>query len=154
MFQEKKFLSDQKTHLDTTLLKIISNNKREIAEMERECLDKKHHLIRGGKTSFILSQHPRPRFEFKLSYFPVLTERESTIWDLEEKNLHERHQLLKQQLKDLFFLQRHQLVKKHEKVNLLLRSLPFGFESASTSVLETSFFRRRSWNTCSATTSA
>uniref|UniRef100_A0A674NNX9 non-specific serine/threonine protein kinase n=1 Tax=Takifugu rubripes TaxID=31033 RepID=A0A674NNX9_TAKRU len=86
--EERKFLSDQKTHLDSTLLKIISNNKREIAEMERECLDKKHHLIR---------------------------ERESTIWDLEEKNLHERHQLLKQQLKDLFFLQRHQLMKKHDK---------------------------------------
>lgn len=122
--------------------------------MERECLDKKHHLIRGGKTRFILSQHPRPRFGFKLIYFPVLLERESTIWDLEEKNLHERHQLLKQQLKDLFFLQRHQLVKKHEKVNLLLHSPPFGFKSASTSMLETSFFRHRSWNTCSATTSA
>lgn len=122
--------------------------------MERECLDKKHHLIRGGTTRFILSQPPRPRFGFKLSYFPVLLERESTIWDLEEKNLHERHQLLKQQLKDLFFLQRHQLMKKHDKVNLLLRSPPFGFKSASTSMLETSFSRRRSWNTCSATTSA
>uniref|UniRef100_H3D9S9 non-specific serine/threonine protein kinase n=1 Tax=Tetraodon nigroviridis TaxID=99883 RepID=H3D9S9_TETNG len=86
--EEKKFLSDQKTYLDTTLLKIISSNKREIAEMERDCLDKKHHLIR---------------------------DRESTIWGMEEKNLHERHQLLKQQLKDQFFLQRHQLVKKHEK---------------------------------------
>lgn len=41
-------MSDQKTHLDTTLQKIISNNKREIAETERECLDKKHHLIRGS----------------------------------------------------------------------------------------------------------
>lgn len=39
------------------------------------------------------------------------------IWDMEEKNLYERHQLLKQQLKDQYFLQRHQLLKKHEKVN-------------------------------------
>uniref|UniRef100_A0AAQ6A1K4 non-specific serine/threonine protein kinase n=1 Tax=Amphiprion ocellaris TaxID=80972 RepID=A0AAQ6A1K4_AMPOC len=86
--EEEKFLSDQKNYLDTTLKRIISNNKREIAQMERECLDRKHHLIR---------------------------EREATIWDMEEKNLHERHQLLKQQLKDQYFLQRHQLLKKHEK---------------------------------------
>ncbi|XP_040006720.1 serine/threonine-protein kinase 10 [Xiphias gladius] len=86
--EEDKFLADQKNYLDTTLKKIISNNKREIAEMERECLNRKHQLIR---------------------------EREATIWDMEEKNLYERHQLLKQQLKDQYFLQRHQLLKKHEK---------------------------------------
>uniref|UniRef100_A0AAZ3NR48 non-specific serine/threonine protein kinase n=1 Tax=Oncorhynchus tshawytscha TaxID=74940 RepID=A0AAZ3NR48_ONCTS len=43
------------------------------------------------------------------------SDREATIWDLDEKNLHEKHQLLKQQLKDQYFLQRHQLLKKHEK---------------------------------------
>uniref|UniRef100_A0A8D0ASK1 non-specific serine/threonine protein kinase n=1 Tax=Sander lucioperca TaxID=283035 RepID=A0A8D0ASK1_SANLU len=86
--KEEKFLAAQKNHLDTTLKRIISNNKREIAEMERECLNKKHQLVR---------------------------EREATIWDIEEKNLYERHQLLKQQLKDQYFLQRHQLLKKHEK---------------------------------------
>ncbi|KAM6983213.1 serine/threonine-protein kinase 10 [Tautogolabrus adspersus] len=93
-FQEKKirdennFLAAQKNHLDNTLQRIISNNKREIAETERECLNRKHQLVR---------------------------EREATIWDMEEKNLYERHQLLKQQLKDQYFLQRHQLLKKHEK---------------------------------------
>ncbi|XP_071316635.1 serine/threonine-protein kinase 10 [Trachinotus anak] len=88
MREEEKFLAAQKNYLDTTLMTIISNNKREIAERERECLNKKHNLIR---------------------------EREATIWDMEEKNLYERHQLLKQQLKDQYFLQRHQLLKKHEK---------------------------------------
>ncbi|XP_042286301.1 serine/threonine-protein kinase 10 [Thunnus maccoyii] len=86
--EEEKFLAAQKNYLDTTLQRITSNNKREIAEMERNCLDKKHHLIR---------------------------EREATVWDMEEKNLYERHQLLKQQLKDQYFLQRHQLLKKHDK---------------------------------------
>ncbi|KAK6317447.1 hypothetical protein J4Q44_G00128470 [Coregonus suidteri] len=86
--EEQNFLSAQKNHLDTTLKSIISENKRDISETERQCLDKKQHLIR---------------------------EREATIWDLEEKNLHEKHQLLKQQLKDQYFLQRHQLLKKHEK---------------------------------------
>ncbi|XP_072301786.1 serine/threonine-protein kinase 10 [Eucyclogobius newberryi] len=86
--EEEQFLYNQKEYLDTTLKDIITNNKREIAEKERECLNKKQELIR---------------------------EREATIWEMEEKNLHERHQLLKQQLKDQYFLQRHQLLKKHEK---------------------------------------
>ncbi|XP_041864640.1 serine/threonine-protein kinase 10 [Melanotaenia boesemani] len=85
---EETFLANQKDYLDTTLKMIISNNKREIAETERECLNMKQKLIR---------------------------EREATIWDMEEKNLYERHQLFKQQLKDQYFLQRHQLLKKHEK---------------------------------------
>ncbi|KAM4620564.1 serine/threonine-protein kinase 10 isoform 2-T2 [Polymixia lowei] len=86
--EEQNFLADQRNYLDTTLNRIISDNKREISETERDCLNKKQHLIR---------------------------EREATVWDMEEKNLHERHQLLKQQLKDQYFLQRHQLLKKHEK---------------------------------------
>ncbi|RVE64113.1 hypothetical protein OJAV_G00143000 [Oryzias javanicus] len=92
-FQEKKkideeeFLANQKDYLDSRLKEIVNNNKREIAEMERDCLNKKQQLIR---------------------------EREATIWDMEEKFYHERHQLLKQQLKDQYFLQRHQLLKKHE----------------------------------------
>ncbi|XP_029028761.1 serine/threonine-protein kinase 10 [Betta splendens] len=86
--EEENFIANQKEYLDTTLKNIISNNKREIADTEKEFLNKKHQLIR---------------------------EREATIWDMEEKNLFEKHQLLKQQLKDQYFLQRHQLLKKHEK---------------------------------------
>ncbi|XP_051956602.1 serine/threonine-protein kinase 10-like [Xyrauchen texanus] len=86
--EEEKFLADQKEYLESTLKRIIAENKCEISETERQCLNKKQNLIR---------------------------ERETTIWDLEEKNIHERHQLFKQQLKDQYFLQRHQLLKKHEK---------------------------------------
>lgn len=38
---------------------------------------------------------------------------------MEEHHLQERHQLVKQQLKDQYFLQRHELVRKHEKVRSL-----------------------------------
>ncbi|XP_035287721.1 serine/threonine-protein kinase 10 [Anguilla anguilla] len=86
--EEQKFLAAQKEKLDTLLKSITAENKREISETERQCLEKKQHLIR---------------------------EREAAIWDMQEHNLHERHQLLKQQLKDQYFLQRHQLLKKHEK---------------------------------------
>ncbi len=42
--------------------------------------------------------------------------REAAMWELEERHLQEKHQQLKQQLKDQYFLQRHQLLKRHEKV--------------------------------------
>ncbi|KAF4077203.1 hypothetical protein AMELA_G00205430 [Ameiurus melas] len=87
-FEEEKFKEDQRNYLDSTLKSIITQNKMEIADTERLCLDKKQGLIR---------------------------EKESAIWELEEKNLHERWQLFKQQLKEQYFLQRHQLLKKHEK---------------------------------------
>ncbi|XP_066502041.1 serine/threonine-protein kinase 10 [Hoplias malabaricus] len=86
--EEEQFRTAQMKDLDSTLKSIVAQNKREIADTERQCLDKKQHLIR---------------------------EREACIWDLEERNLHERWQLMKQQLKDQYFLQRHQLLKKHEK---------------------------------------
>ncbi|TRY56349.1 hypothetical protein DNTS_034962, partial [Danionella cerebrum] len=86
--EEVKFIADQKDFMDATLKSIITENKREISETERQFLLKKQSLIR---------------------------EREATIWELEEKNLHEKHQLLKQQLKDQYFLKRHQLLKKHDK---------------------------------------
>lgn len=44
------------------------------------------------------------------------TDREAALWEMEEHHLQERHQLVKQQLKDQYFLQRHELVRKHEKV--------------------------------------
>lgn len=43
------------------------------------------------------------------------------MWELEERHLQEKHQLHKQQLKDQYFMQRHQLLKRHEKV----RTNPF-----------------------------
>lgn len=45
----------------------------------------------------------------------ILRARESALWDLEERQIHEKHQLAKRQLKDVCFLQRHQMLIKHEK---------------------------------------
>ncbi|XP_051902775.1 serine/threonine-protein kinase 10 [Hippocampus zosterae] len=84
--EETQFLAAQKNHLESTLYQITCNNKKEIADTEQDCLNKKQQLIR---------------------------DRESSVWELEERSLHERHQLLKQQLKDQYFQQRHLLLKKH-----------------------------------------
>ena len=47
------------------------------------------------------------------------------MWELEERHLQEKHQQLKQQLKDQYFMQRHQLLKRHEKVSRLQDTLMF-----------------------------
>ena len=52
------------------------------------------------------------------------TDREAALWEMEEHHLQERHQLVKQQLKDQYFLQRHELVRKHEKVRSLAGRVP------------------------------
>lgn len=51
--------------------------------------------------------------------------REAAIWELEERQLQEKHQLSKRQLKDIFFLQRHQMLVRHEKVFLFKEKYNF-----------------------------
>ncbi|NXD63605.1 STK10 kinase, partial [Eolophus roseicapillus] len=85
---EQEFLAKQKEDLELAMKNITAQNKREICDKERECLNKKQQLMR---------------------------DREACIWDLEEYQQQEKHQLIKQQLKDQYFLQRHELLRKHEK---------------------------------------
>lgn len=35
--------------------------------------------------------------------------REAALWEMEERHIHDKQQLVKKQLKDIFFLQRHQV---------------------------------------------
>ncbi|XP_016009947.2 STE20-like serine/threonine-protein kinase isoform X2 [Rousettus aegyptiacus] len=86
--EEQEFVQKQQQELDGSLKKIIQQQKAELANIERECLNNKQQLMRV---------------------------REAAIWELEERHLQEKHQLLKQQLKDQYFMQRHQLLKRHEK---------------------------------------
>lgn len=53
--------------------------------------------------------------QFLLNKQQILRTREAAIWELEEKQMNERHQLAKHQLKEIFFLQRHQMVVRHDK---------------------------------------
>ncbi|KAM9265855.1 serine/threonine-protein kinase 10 [Cariama cristata] len=85
---EQEFLAKQKEDLELAMKNITAQNKKEICDKERDCLNKKQQLMR---------------------------DREACIWDLEEHQQQEKHQLVKQQLKDQYFLQRHELLRKHEK---------------------------------------
>ena len=53
----------------------------------------------------------------KIEYF--FSAREAAIWELEKQQLHEKHQLAKSQLKDMFFLKRHQMLTRHQKVYII-----------------------------------
>lgn len=53
--------------------------------------------------------------QFLLNKQQILRARDAAMWDLEEKHMAERQQLAKHQLKEIFFLQRHQMHMRHEK---------------------------------------
>ena len=61
----------------------------------------------------------------------LLRAREAAIWEMEERQLHEKYQVGKSQLKDHFFLQRHQMLTRHDKeleqVNLKKKNYAFTF---------------------------
>ncbi len=68
---------------DTSLRRLSDTHKEKIALLDRQFLQQKQQLMRA---------------------------REAAIWEMEERQLHEKHQLAKRQLKDMFFLQRHQML--------------------------------------------
>lgn len=74
---------------DASIKRLSESHREKIALLERQFLQQKQQLLRA---------------------------REAAIWELEERHLHEKHVLSKRQLKDSFFLQRHQMLVRHEKV--------------------------------------
>jgi STE20-like kinase len=56
--------------------------------------------------------------------------KEAALWELEEKQIHEKFQLGKRQLKDVFFLQRHQMLVRHDKeLEQIKRHVRFPYRS-------------------------
>jgi len=86
--REQLFLSKLSDTHENQLRRLTDSHQEKIALLDRQFLQQKQQLMR---------------------------QREAAIWEMEEKQLHERHQLAKRQLKDMFFLQRHQMLVHHEK---------------------------------------
>ncbi|XP_078033056.1 sterile20-like kinase isoform X2 [Augochlora pura] len=86
--REKHFLDKLNESHELSLRRLSDSHREKIALMERQFLQQKQQLMRA---------------------------RESAIWEQEERHIHEKQQLLKKQLKDIFFLQRHQMLIRHEK---------------------------------------
>ncbi|KAK6638971.1 hypothetical protein RUM43_007241 [Polyplax serrata] len=86
--KEKQFAEMLNENHESLLRRLSETHREKIALMERQFLQQKQRLLRA---------------------------RESALWDLEERQIHEKQQLAKRQLKDIFFLQRHQMLIRHEK---------------------------------------
>ncbi|XP_017783976.1 PREDICTED: serine/threonine-protein kinase 10 isoform X2 [Nicrophorus vespilloides] len=86
--REKLFLEKLNDNHESSLRRLSDSHREKIALMERQFLQQKQQLTRT---------------------------REAALWEIEEKQIHEKHQLMKRQLKDIFFLQRHQMLIRHDK---------------------------------------
>nr|CAB3266367.1 STE20-like serine/threonine-protein kinase [Phallusia mammillata] len=86
--EEVQFNEKQAEKLRMSIMDLKETHRRNIAATEKMCLLKKQDLQRS---------------------------RECEIWTLEERHLQERYQTCKQQVKDQYHLQRHQLVLRHDK---------------------------------------
>ncbi|KAK9509272.1 hypothetical protein O3M35_006621 [Rhynocoris fuscipes] len=86
--REKLFLQKLNENHEVSLRRLSDSHRDKIALMDRQFLQQKQQLMRA---------------------------REAALWELEERHIHEKHQLAKRQLKDCFFLQRHQMLIRHDK---------------------------------------
>ncbi|XP_067015869.2 serine/threonine-protein kinase 10 [Anabrus simplex] len=86
--REKLFLEKLNENHESSLRRLSDTHREKIALMERQFLQQKQQLMRA---------------------------REAALWELEERQIHEKQQLAKRQLKDIFFLQRHQMLIRHDK---------------------------------------
>ena len=91
--KEREFLASLNDAHDMSIRRLSEGHREKIALLERQFLQQKQQLLRA---------------------------KEAATWELEERHMHERQQLAKRQLKDIFFLQRHQMLVRHEKVCLHL----------------------------------
>ncbi|KAL1461413.1 hypothetical protein WDU94_013313 [Cyamophila willieti] len=86
--REKLFLESLNENHETSLRRLSDSHREKLALMERQFLQQKQQLMRA---------------------------REAALWEMEERQIHERQQHAKRQLKDGFFLQRHQMLIRHDK---------------------------------------
>uniref|UniRef100_A0A158Q818 Protein kinase domain-containing protein n=1 Tax=Elaeophora elaphi TaxID=1147741 RepID=A0A158Q818_9BILA len=86
--REMNFIAEQQSEQAARMTRIQLDHKMKILQIEKNFQQQKHAVLRS---------------------------REASEWDLEEKQLAERHHLNKQELKDRFYLQRTQMLARHQR---------------------------------------
>ncbi|XP_073847033.1 sterile20-like kinase isoform X2 [Musca autumnalis] len=86
--KERAFLDSLKERHELLLRRLSEKHRDHLATIHRNFLQQKQNAMRT---------------------------REALLWELEEKQLHERHQLSKRHVKEMCFMQRHQMIVRHEK---------------------------------------
>ncbi|VBB29056.1 unnamed protein product [Acanthocheilonema viteae] len=86
--REMNFVAEQQSEQAARMTRVQLDHKMKILQIEKNFQQQKHAILRS---------------------------REASEWDLEEKQLAERHHLNKQELKDRFYLQRTQMLARHQR---------------------------------------
>ncbi|ENN82278.1 hypothetical protein YQE_01346, partial [Dendroctonus ponderosae] len=97
--RERTFLEKLNENHESSLRRLSDSLREKIALMERQFLQQKQQLTSGKEHTLCLGCRTR----------------EAALWEVEERHIHEKHQLMKRQIKDIFILQRHQMLTRHEK---------------------------------------
>lgn len=88
--KERRFTESLETNFHNYINRLNQSHREKLALLERQFLQQKHQLLRS---------------------------RETAIWELEEKHILEKFHFLRKQMNDSFFLQRHQMMVRHNKVS-------------------------------------
>lgn len=109
--REKQFLANLSEQHETALRKISEIYREKMAATEKSYLQQRQTVSGFGEFSVDCE------FKFHTSIYilQAMRTREAMMWELEEKHIHEKHQLSKRQVKELCFMQRHQMIIRHEK---------------------------------------
>eukprot|EP00118_Oscarella_pearsei_P001604 m.7892 g.7892 ORF g.7892 m.7892 type:complete len:888 (+) comp19949_c0_seq1:181-2844(+) len=86
--KERDFHCKQQEDLEQRLKKLNQQQRETVRKTEKDFLQAKQDVVQG---------------------------RETDNWERDERNLHDKHQLLKHQLKEAFLMHRHQMHCRHEK---------------------------------------
>ena len=80
VLRERGFVERLNESHESHMKRLSDTHREKVALLDRQFLQQKQQLMRA---------------------------REAALWEMEERQLHERHQLAKRQLKDMFFVQWH-----------------------------------------------
>lgn len=105
--REKQFLASLSEQHEIALRRISEIYREKMAATEKGYLQQKQTV---RVTSFGLQA-----FVYNFCSLQAMRTREAMMWELEEKHIHEKHQLSKRHVKELCFMQRHQMIIRHEK---------------------------------------
>jgi STE20-like kinase len=116
--REKQFLANLSEQHETALRKISEIYREKMAATEKSYLQQRQtvssfFLLEQQFSSFI--KYLQSNNTFIYFHFQAMRTREAMMWELEEKHIHEKHQLSKRHVKELCFMQRHQMIIRHEK---------------------------------------
>ena len=106
--QETAFFRKQGEDLENEVKQVLKEQKDERKALELSFLDAKHDLRR--------SECVAVSYDVLCVSGCCVADNTSLLWEMEQRQKQDHHQLLKQQLREAFHMQRHQMHLRHQRV--------------------------------------